>query len=82
MNKRKITVIALAGVCFVGFILSNSGLIQVVSSSQDYVMHIVYAVETGTIVLFYVFFTKGVNPDCIELIPDECFDNLQLPKNA
>ena len=75
MEKRKVTILTIVGVCFVGGVLANSILVQVESASQQLMIHIVHAVVTGTSVLFYVFFTRGVNPDCIELFADKCEDN-------
>lgn len=77
MEKRKIIVIALVGSCFIGLVLTNASLITVVTASQDLVIKIVHAVETGTSVLFYIFFIRGINPDCIEMMPDECVGTLQ-----
>jgi len=71
MKKEKITGVIIVGVCFVGFIICSSSLIQVATATQDYVLRIVHTIETGTVVLFYIFFIRGINPDCIDLIPDD-----------
>ena len=73
--EKRIKVITILGVCLVGLAISSTSLIQVANASQDLVLHMVYAVETGTSVLFYIFFIRGVNPDCIELVPDDEHQN-------
>jgi hypothetical protein len=71
MKKQKIFVLLFLGVCVCGISLINLNVINVVSAGPNLVLHILPAVEISVPVLFYVFFIKGINPDCVELILDD-----------
>ncbi len=78
MKKQKIFVVVLLGMGFFGIFLININIINVASAAQDLVHRIMSDMETGVPVLFYVFFIKGVNPDCVELIIDDDFNSMVI----
>ena len=41
--------------------------ISVVTSVEFYFLHIVFEIDKGTHFLFYTYFIKGIDPDCIDM---------------
>ncbi len=68
MKKQKfLALVLLGGVCIGGISLFDLNIIGVAYASHHFMRDMISAVETGVPTLFYVFFIKGVNPDCVEM---------------